>query len=421
MAIPKAKKKKKPIQRRIKGKIQEPVFENVEKMSAYDFHRKRCYAQEFYRMEKDKTDYKTYVIAWATDNEYTKEEIKYIKSNPDHAFHATTGGLARMFTNGVPDEHEHPGMKEFYESMPGLPDDPKPSLPWLKQRIQDLIDDGKEIAERKVEIFETKKKEAPPKSIQERLRDATYNMINPIEDFVETYFDDPEKWDPSKMNILQELRRAECKQAHARIIKKYYEHFADDYRILVGPKNKEDDDWQQVQEAYSHVSKKVANNMIKFHDLINQACDSIIIEQKGNRKPRKIKEKSAEELSKKFKFLKADNSLGRSSLQPSDIIGANEAWVYNVKTRKIGKYVTSNPDPMKLNRPGTGLQIKSNTITGFDEEVSVQKTLRKPQDQLLEFSKLGKVGLRKYMESIKTTGIKLNGRGNESTLILKVM
>ena len=161
--------------------------------------------------------------------------------------------------------------------------------------------------------------------------------------------------------------------------------------------------------------------MIKFHDLINQACDSIIIEQKGNRKPRKIKEKSAEELSKKFKFLKADNSLGRSSLQPSDIIGANEAWVYNVKTRKIGKYVTNNPDPMKLNRPGTGLQIKSNTITGFDEEISVQKTLRKPQDQLLEFSKLGKVGLRKYMESVKTTGIKLNGRGNESTLILKVM
>ena len=110
-----------------------------------------------------------------------------------------------------------------------------------------------------------------------------------------------------------------------------------------------------------------------------------------------------------------------TSLQPSDIIGANEAWVFNVKTRKIGKYITNNPDPMKLKRPGTGLQIKSNTITGFDEETSEQKTLRKPQDQLIEFGKLGKVGLRKYMDSVKTTGIKLNGRGNENTLILKVM
>ena len=176
-----------------------------------------------------------------------------------------------------------------------------------------------------------------------------------------------------------------------------------------------------MQEAYSHVNKKTANNMIKFHDLINQACDAIIIEQKGNRKPRKTKEKSAEELSKKFKFLKIDNKLGLTSLQPSDIIGANEAWVFNVKTRKIGKYITNNPDPMKLKRPGTGLQIKSNTITGFDEETSEQKTLRKPQDQLIEFGKLGKVGLRKYMDSVKTTGIKLNGRGNENTLILKVM
>ncbi len=421
MAIPKAKKRKKPIQRRVKGQIQEPVFEDVFKMSASDFHRKRGHAQEFYRMEKDKTDFKSYIIAWATENNYKKEEIKFIKANPDYAFNASTGGLARMFSRGVPDETDHPGMKEFYQSMPGLSDDPKPSLPWLKDRIQDLIDDGKEIINKRVEVTETKKKLAPAKSIQERLRDATYNMIDPIEDYIETYYEDPHNWDPTKLNILQELRRAECKQAHARIIKKYYEHFADDYKIFVGPKNKECEDWQQVQEAYSHIDKRIANNMIKFHDLINQACDSIIIEQKGNRKPRKTKEKSAEELAKKFKFLKADNKLGRSSLQPSDIIGANEAWVYNVKTRKIGKYITNNPDPMKLKRPGTGLQIKSNTITGFDEEASEQKTLRKPQDQLLEFSKLGKVGLRKYMESIKTTGIKLNGRGNEHTLILKVM
>ena len=422
MAIPKAKKRKKPIQRRIKGQIQEPVFENIEKMTAADLHRKRGYAQEFYRMEKDKSDYKTYILAWVSENKYSKEEIKCIKANPDHSFNASTGGLARMFSRGVPDETDHPGMKEFYQSMPGLSDEPKASLPWLKDRIQDLIDDGKEILDKRIEVTETKKKLAPPKSIQERLRDASYNMIDPIEDHIEAYYDgDPQKWDPTGINILQILRRAQCKQAHARLIKKYYEHFSDDYKIFAGPKKKDCEDWQQVQEAYSHINKKIANNMIKFHDSINQACDSIIIEQKGNRKPRKIKEKSAEELSKKFKFLKIDNKLGLTSLQPADIIGANEAWVYNIKTRKIGKYVTNNPDPMKLKRPGTGLQIKSNTITGFDEETSEQKTLRKPQDQLIEFGKLGKVGLRKYMETVKTTGIKLNGRGNENTLILKVM
>ena len=238
MAIPKAKKRKKPIQRRIKGQIQEPVFENIEKMTGAEFHRKRMYAQEFYRMEKDKTDYKKYIVTWATENNYSKDELKNIKANPDFAFNASVGGLARMFSRGVPDEHEHPGIKEFYESMPGLPDEPKPALPWLKDRIQDLIDDGKEILDKKIEISQTKKKEAPPKSIQERLRDASLNMIDPIEDHVELYFEENDKWDPTAINITQILRRAECKQAHARIIKKYYEDFSNYYKILVGQKKK---------------------------------------------------------------------------------------------------------------------------------------------------------------------------------------
>ena len=422
MPLPKATKRKKPVQRRIKGQVQEPTFDKMLELSASDFHRKRLYASEYYRIEKDSKDYKTYVVAWAIANNYTKDELKAIRANTDSACSASTGALARMFTLGCPDETDHPGIEEYYKSMPGLSDTPKSSLVWLKARVQDLIDDGKEILAKKVEVIETKKKEAPPKSIQERLREATLHMIDPIEDFIESYYqDDPEKWDPKSFNVLQTLRRAECKQAHARLIKKYYESFADDYKILVGPKNKGNDDWEQVQEAYSHVSKKVAKNMILFHDILQQACDSIIIEQKGNRKPRKIKEKSADELSKKFKYKQTDNDLNVSSLKPAEIVGANEAWVYNVKTRKLGKYVTNNPDPMKLKRPGTGLQIKSNTITGFDEEASEQKTLRKPQEQLLEFKKLGKVGLRKYMDTIKTTGIKLNGRGNEHTLILKVM
>ena len=98
MAIPKAKKRKKPIQRRIKGQIQEPVFENIEKMTGAEFHRKRMYAQEFYRMEKDKTDYKKYIVTWATENNYSKDDLKNIKANPDFAFNASVGGLARLFS-----------------------------------------------------------------------------------------------------------------------------------------------------------------------------------------------------------------------------------------------------------------------------------------------------------------------------------
>jgi hypothetical protein len=100
-------------------------------------------------------------------------------------------------------------------------------------------------------------------------------------------------------------------------------------------------------------------------------------------------------------------------------VGASELWVFNVKTRKLGKYVAANIDPKGMAREGTGLSIKGTTIEGFDENLSVQKTLRKPEEQLKDFKAAGKVKLRKYLEEIATTETKLNGRINIDTVILK--
>jgi hypothetical protein len=66
------------------------------------------------------------------------------------------------------------------------------------------------------------------------------------------------------------------------------------------------------------------------------------------------------------------------------------------------------------------LGVKGTSITGFDEHKSVQKTLRKPEEQLKEFKGAGKVALRKFLEDIKAVDIKLNGRLNEDTILLKV-
>jgi hypothetical protein len=95
-----------------------------------------------------------------------------------------------------------------------------------------------------------------------------------------------------------------------------------------------------------------------------------------------------------------------------DIVGAEVLWVYNVKNRKIGKYVADSH--------GGALGVKGTTIIGYDEAKSVQKTLRKPEEQLKQFLASSKVDLRKFIENIKTTDIKLNGRINPDTILLKV-
>ena len=151
------------------------------------------------------------------------------------------------------------------------------------------------------------------------------------------------------------------------------------------------------------------------------ALDFVIDSAKANRKPRKAKPKSATKLVEKIKYLKTDDKYKLASVAPEEIIGCNELWVFNVKTRKLGKYVAKNIDPKGMAREGTGLSVKGTTIQGYNENESIQKTVRKPEETLKEFKSAGKVKLRKFLDEIKTTDIKLNGRLNTDTIILKCL
>jgi hypothetical protein len=150
------------------------------------------------------------------------------------------------------------------------------------------------------------------------------------------------------------------------------------------------------------------------------ALDFVIDSAKATRKPRKPKVKSSAKLVEKLKFCKTDDKFKLASVPAEQIVGANELWVFNVKTRKLGKYVAKNIDPKGMGREGSGLSVKGTTITQFDEALSIQKTLRKPQDQLKEFKGAGKVKLRKFLDEINTTDTKLNGRCNPDTILLKI-
>ena len=134
--------------------------------------------------------------------------------------------------------------------------------------------------------------------------------------------------------------------------------------------------------------------------------------KKATKKVRAPKSVSKEKVVAKLKYAKEDKVLRLVSINPADIIGAQELWVYNTKTRKLGKYVA---DSLKgpLNVKGTG-------IIGFDEHKSVTKTLRKPEEKLKEFARATKVELRKFIENIKATETKLNGRINADVILLKV-
>ena len=298
----------------------------------------------------------------------------------------------------------------------------------LDKWILELAEEGSALVEEKKAEEKTKKNVYVP-TIQERIRDQSQDMIEDIDEWLEGWIADPETFDPKSFDFKKHFNKLQPSQAHARKMKTFYSDVLEDFDELermptAGQLKKMDehtqDQWAQLKEGYAHLKK---GDIKKFRTAIEElmaALDFIIDSAKATRKPRKAKPKSATKLVEKLKYAKTDEKYKLASIDPSVIVGANELWVFNTKTRKLGKYVAANIDPKGMGRDGTGLSVKGTTIIGFNEQESIQKTLRKPDEQLKAFKGAGKVALRKFMDEIATTDTKLNGRCNPDTVLLKV-
>jgi hypothetical protein len=285
--------------------------------------------------------------------------------------------------------------------------DGRDTAAWLRNEIVKVINEGKnDIDEDEAKAAEAAKPAVYTPSIQDRVRESAYKMTEEIEDAIEGFQTDPEAFDPKAFKMLNLLKGKEVKAAHARIIKGFYAKDLAELEELASGNADE-----QLREGYSHRSKKQIKNLIAFYQEIMSACDMLAQEAKVNRAPRKTKAVPKEKLIAKLKYMKTNEPLKLVSINPTDIIGCGELWIFNTKTRKLGKYIAAEFQT---------LGVKGTTITGFDEFKSVQKTIRKPEEKLKEFKAAGKVQLRKFLEDINATDTKMNGRINEDTILLKV-
>jgi hypothetical protein len=164
-------------------------------------------------------------------------------------------------------------------------------------------------------------------------------------------------------------------------------------------------------EGYSHLNKNQIKQCVKFIEQVIADCGSYVQIKKVERKPRAKKAVSPEKLSSKFKYLKEFAELKLTSIAPAQLVGATEAWVYDTKKRKLVHVMADT-------HIGS-FSVKGSAIVGFDPTTTVQKTLRKPAEQLKELLGGGKPAARKVFKDIKATETKFNGRGNENLIILK--
>jgi hypothetical protein len=167
----------------------------------------------------------------------------------------------------------------------------------------------------------------------------------------------------------------------------------------------------QLVEGYSHFSKIQLRNIVKFCETVINDCTSYVQIKKVERKPRAKKAVSPEKVTRKFKFMKEFDELKLKSEPVTKLVGASEAWLYDTAKRKLIHVMADA-------HVGT-FTIKGSAIIGFDTLTTVQKTLRKPAEQLKAITSVGKPAARKAFTDIKATEVKFNGRGNDNLVILK--
>jgi hypothetical protein len=374
-----------------KGRDFSPKWDGHEASDTNQFLRHFHSSMAWYRLESSNKELKPKVIDWMGRIGCTKEDISAFKKTKDNRCGTTMGAIAACLIKGMPAIR-----KDF--------NDGKDSSAWLRTEISRVISEGKDDKDDSEEVVAVKKDVYTP-SIQERVRDASMLMTEEIETAIEAFQTDPEAFDPKAFKVLNVLKAKQAKAAHTRIIKSFYEG---NLQELIEVANTKD---EQLKEGYSHLTKAHLKKITAFYQEVVSACDMLGQEAKVNRKPRAKKPTDKSKIVGKLKYMKTNEPLKLVSVNPEDIIGAQELWIYNSKTRKLGRYVAEEFKE---------LGVKGTTITGFSESKSIQKTIRKPEEKLKEFKAAGKVALRKFLDDINATDARMNGRLNEETVLLKV-
>jgi len=166
----------------------------------------------------------------------------------------------------------------------------------------------------------------------------------------------------------------------------------------------------QLVEGYSHLTKLQLKNCVKFCETVINDCNSYVQLKKVERKPRAKKAVSPERLTRTFKFMKEFAELKLKSEPVTKLVGASEAWLYDTAKRKLIHVMSDS-------HIGS-FTVKGSAVVGFDALTTVQKTLRKPAEQIRAVIGGGKPAARKAFGEIKSTETKWNGRGNDNLIIL---
>jgi len=337
-------------------------------------------AFNWYNYSYGRKDAKDLIIQYFEVNKKAKE-LKLMRGIPDSRVKTTTGWICRMSVMGLQ-------LKDYEQS---ILDEHLAELLAGKQEEQKVAATSEETAQQKL-------------TIQDHLREKASECAGELEGMFDDFITAGAKMSADFKPIALIRGMNISTQMIPNITRVWDLRLAEFNEVLTGND-------EQLVEGYSHLSKAQLKQCVKFCETVLQDCASYISIKKVERKPRAKKAVSPERQSRGFKYLKEFTELNLKSENPAKLVGASEAWLYDTAKRKLIHVMADA-------HLGT-FTVKGSAIIAFDTLTTMQKTLRKPEEQLKAIMSGGKPAMRKSFGEIKATETKFTGRGNENLIILK--
>lgn len=262
--------------------------------------------------------------------------------------------------------------------------------------IRKILDSTIKTAEPVVQVVTTS---APRVSIQDAMKEKISEYIGELEGCLDKMVQDKEDF-----SLYKHMQANHIPKPYVTDVKEWSKKNLREFIAAYEGKD------SQLNEGYSFLQKRELKSIVKTLAQCIEDCDKYSEFKKANRKPRVSKPKAPGIQIKSLKFKRSDTELGLQSVSATEIIGAQQVWFFNTKTRKLIVY-----------RSESGFQVKGSSIQNYEPEQSIQKTLRKPAEQIKAMMACGKVQLRKFMDTINAKDQPANGRINAEMIILKAI
>ena len=334
----------------------------------------------WYSTDKTRGDAHKYFAQYVKHN--MPSSSKLFAEVDEKDVHMTYGWMARMLLQGANIRKDH--------------------LDGFNKELNRLFEIGKKRLDAKKNVITVTTPVAVVKrpSIQDAIKDKASEYIGELEGFVDEFCTADKDF-----NLNTHLKGNQIPAPYTTFVKTWAVKKLDQWNEVAESKD------SQIVEGYSNFPKRKITKIVKLFESFVEDCDKYGQFKKANRKVRATREKPAVAQIKSLKYKLKDDELGLTSAKAFDLVGAEQVWLFNTKTRKLSVYTSESTK---------GMTVKGTTLQNWSPEKSKQKTLRKPEEQIKDLLTLGKVKLRTFLDTIKSKEQAVNGRINIDTIILKI-